>query len=185
MNKNVLKNIIKNAYTLFKEKGYKETTILDICEACSITKTTFYRYVNSKEDLLAYYFDDIDDDLIQLVVQIAQSNNHVDSLLSVFQIVIDRMQIFGQDLYAQLYISNLSGNNNSFDDNKLLKEVSIALIRKAQDMKQIQNMNDAEELYETCKIVCFGGGILWCLNQIEDVETEILKTIKATLQVVE
>ncbi|MDO4467349.1 MAG: TetR/AcrR family transcriptional regulator [Bacillota bacterium] len=185
MNKKVMKNIKTNAYTLFKEKGYKETTILDICEACSITKTTFYRYVHSKEDLLAYYFDDIQDNLGPLVVQIAQSDNYVENIICAFDLVINQMKTFGRDLYSQLYISNLNTNQDTFEDIPLFQEIVVALIEKGQKNGQIINMASSQELFQVTKNLCFGCGIRWCLNQIEDVREEFVKSIKIVLQVVD
>ena len=45
MYKDVKKNIISISYNLFKEKGYDNVTINDICDKCNITKTTFYRFL--------------------------------------------------------------------------------------------------------------------------------------------
>ena len=49
MYKDLKNNIINTSYQLFMENGYDQTTVNDICKACSITKTTFYRYIDSKE----------------------------------------------------------------------------------------------------------------------------------------
>ena len=51
MYKDLKNNIINTSYQLFMENGYDQTTVNDICKACSITKTTFYRYIDSKEEL--------------------------------------------------------------------------------------------------------------------------------------
>ena len=67
MYKDVKKNIISISYNLFKEKGYDNVTINDICDKCNITKTTFYRYISSKEDILTYFFDQINDELYDLI----------------------------------------------------------------------------------------------------------------------
>ena len=37
--------IFETAGKLFKEKGYENVTINNICEACGITKTTFYYHI--------------------------------------------------------------------------------------------------------------------------------------------
>ena len=54
------KEIIRNkAISLFVEKGYNNVTVVDICEACSITKPTFYNYIPSKESIILNIYDDI------------------------------------------------------------------------------------------------------------------------------
>lgn len=40
-NKTTKDFIIETANELFLEKGYKNVTVVDICEACNISKTTF------------------------------------------------------------------------------------------------------------------------------------------------
>jgi AcrR family transcriptional regulator len=40
--------IQQHALRLFRERGYHETTVEDICEAAEVSDTTFYRYFTSK-----------------------------------------------------------------------------------------------------------------------------------------
>ncbi len=44
---------------LFVERGYDETTIDDVCAAAEISRTTFFRYFRSKEDVLLRDFEDL------------------------------------------------------------------------------------------------------------------------------
>jgi AcrR family transcriptional regulator len=44
--------IIDKARSLFAEKGYAETSMADIAEACNVQKPTLYHYFESKEALL-------------------------------------------------------------------------------------------------------------------------------------
>ena len=59
------------------ENGYDQTTVNDICKACSITKTTFYRYIDSKEELLSYFFDDINERIDELRTNAKIHQNYV------------------------------------------------------------------------------------------------------------
>ena len=49
--------IKKQALSLFRERGYQQVTIVDICDACQITKPTFYKYAGSKEELVLDLYD--------------------------------------------------------------------------------------------------------------------------------
>ncbi|MDJ1370357.1 TetR/AcrR family transcriptional regulator [Gulosibacter molinativorax] len=40
------------AMTLFEERGIENTTVVDIAEACQMSKTSFFRYFTSKNDIL-------------------------------------------------------------------------------------------------------------------------------------
>lgn len=45
--------IMAEAGKLFKKKGLKNTSIEDIAKECKISKSTFYKYFSTKEDLIA------------------------------------------------------------------------------------------------------------------------------------
>ncbi|KPQ09238.1 MAG: TetR family transcriptional regulator [Algoriphagus marincola HL-49] len=48
--------IIDAAYKLFLEKGFRSTTMDDICQSLGISKKTLYRFFSSKTELLAAAF---------------------------------------------------------------------------------------------------------------------------------
>lgn len=55
-NRERLDLIMNTALRLYREKSSSEVSVLDICQACQMTKPTFYKYVDSKEQILAHYF---------------------------------------------------------------------------------------------------------------------------------
>jgi AcrR family transcriptional regulator len=44
--------ILQGAFELFLRKGYKETKLREIAQACNMPEGTIYRYIGSKDDLL-------------------------------------------------------------------------------------------------------------------------------------
>jgi AcrR family transcriptional regulator len=50
----VLNALVNVSMKLFQEKGFDETTIVEITETADIATGTFYNYFQSKEDLLRY-----------------------------------------------------------------------------------------------------------------------------------
>ncbi len=183
MNKNTKKKIIETSYRLFKENGYDETTVNNICEACDITKTTFYRHINSKEEILTYFFDEINDELGELILNLTNADNYYQQILVAFDLVINRMNSFGKNLYSQLFITNLKNYTGTFDEITILRDIVIILIQKAQQANQIQNQQDPATLYEACSALCFGCGIKWCMGLIDDVHDEFAKLLAITLRV--
>lgn len=164
MYKDIKNLIVKESYELFKEKGYEQTTIMDICKKCGITKPTFYRYINSKEDLLAYFFNDLSDEANDLLLKFATASNYYEAIAACFDIVLDRAILVGPELYSQLYIANLKEDRKTFDDNNLYNDIIIALIEKGQQSGDIQNMTNPIDLFEACANLCFGASIRWCIN---------------------
>ena len=88
---------------------------------------------------------------------------------------------FQQELYCQLYISNLKENKGTFNEIDALKEVVIDLILKAQKANQISNRNDPLVIYNVLEHICYGCGIQWCLHQIQDIREEFTTSLKAIL----
>jgi AcrR family transcriptional regulator len=56
--------IAETAVTLFTERGYDETTVEDVCAVAGISRTSFFRYFRSKEDVLLRDFTDLGDLLL-------------------------------------------------------------------------------------------------------------------------
>lgn len=47
--------ILATAIRLFKQKGFEDTRVLDICEQVEVSEATFYNYFHSKQALLDAY----------------------------------------------------------------------------------------------------------------------------------
>ena len=181
MYKDLKNTIINTSYKLFMENGYDQTTVNDICAACSITKTTFYRYIDSKEELLSFFFDDINEKIDELKLNAETQTDYVQQIIDAFDLIIAHMLKFQQELYCQLYISNLKENKGTFNEIDALKEVVIDLILKAQKANQISNRNDALVIYNVLEHICYGCGIQWCLHQIQNIREEFTTSLKAIL----
>src|SRR5215831_19167821 len=70
------------AFRLFAEKGYAETTVEEIADAAAISPRTFFRYFPSKEDVVLW------DEYDPLALELLQARPANEPLLETFRAVI-------------------------------------------------------------------------------------------------
>ena len=100
--------IVDAAWSLFREKGYDETTIEDIISLSGTSKGTFYHYFNGKDALLGSLSDIFDSYYEELVERLDPEMNSVDKLIflscEAHKMIGERIQ---PDLLASLYSSQV------------------------------------------------------------------------------
>jgi len=65
------KSIIKNSLTVFKEKGYHNTSMADLAIACGLMKGSFYHYFPSKQALMHEILITLKDHYVEKVFSMA------------------------------------------------------------------------------------------------------------------
>ena len=158
------RDIEEVAVNLFLEKGYCNTTINDICEAMDITKPTFYKYFNAKEELMLGLYDVAIKKICSDTLSLLKADTDIERLLVLFNELLDFTVAFGPDLFSQMFIANLNHNYNSFSNYKEMDELIILLLRKAQNKHEIHNMEDPKLINETIIYTYIGYEIAWCVN---------------------
>lgn len=66
--------IIQVALRLFKDKGFKETSIKSIAEAAEVSPVSIYNYFGSKDNLVALCVNDLFEEITQQAEDILNSN---------------------------------------------------------------------------------------------------------------
>ena len=163
-NENTRDRIIRIASDIIKDKGFKNTTVKDICLACDISKRTFYYHINSKDDIILEYYDKIIDDITPLLMQMLSTNNYWEQIVLIFNNLITSMESLGPDINAQLLSINLQGNKNIFDMRQDLADVAINIIEEAQQINQVRNKNKASDLYRSAAYMFTGYEYMWCVR---------------------
>ena len=164
--KTIDKEFIRTAtIELIRNKGYANVTINDICNACSITKPTFYKYAGSKDELILDLYDTTIKELVSDPYYFIGSDSSLDQLLYIFSKLINDTITFGSDLFSHMIISNLQENRHSFDMRNHLTEICVLIIKKAQEKSEIQNTNSPEILYNVLAHLFTGHEVKWCISK--------------------
>lgn len=157
--------IIEKANELYLEKGYQNVTVVDICEACDISKTTFYYHLKSKEDTILTFYDSITHNITQCLLSILSKDNYWEQLLMCFESLIRESSKYGTDFLSQMIISNLKEDYGSFDFRDELTQIAISIIEKGQASGQIRNQSNAKDLYIASAHTFSGYELLWCIKK--------------------
>lgn len=79
----------RHALRLFRERGYAETTVDDIAGAAEVSRSTFFRYFPTKEDVVL--FDDVDPLMAEAFLALAEGTPLLVALRTAMRAGFDRL----------------------------------------------------------------------------------------------
>ena len=162
--KNIKYEILKTSYELFKQSGYHNVSVLQICQACNISKPTFYKHVESKEKIISYYFQSIDQYIPDTWYKYGDNENHWEKIKQGYAYLIKQILTIGIDLYTENFICNLKSETPPLPNDFSFQDSMCDLIQEGQKSHQIQNMAPPIELYKIGMGLISGYGAYWCMN---------------------
>lgn len=175
--------IVETAYSLFHQYNYQSVTIMDICNACQITKPTFYKYIDSKDSLLEYYFREMTNELPSGWFEVDESKNCFDQLLEKFEYYYHNIDGMGFKLYREVIISNFKEELGSYKDSREFNQCIENLICIAQKKGEIRNQSDPHRLMSAMMALSVGIGGYRCMLESEESFFEFFrKGIEALLE---
>ena len=179
--KNIKYTILKISYTLFKQFGYHNVSVLQICQACQITKPTFYKHMKSKENILNYYFQSIDNYIPDEWYCYRDVTNYWKHIETGFLYLVDHIQSVGLNLYTENFIANLKNETQSLLEVRTFHDTICDLIEAGQQAKQILNPASSEDLYQIAMRLFSGYGAYWCMIQgKDDLKDEFIQGLAAS-----
>lgn len=73
----------RHALRLFRDRGYAQTTVDDIAAAAEVSRSTFFRYFGTKEDVVL--FDDVDSVMDRTMAAVPEGTPLLEALRSVLR----------------------------------------------------------------------------------------------------
>lgn len=99
INKKKAQQILASAISLFIEKGYQHTKIIDIADAAGVGKGTVYEYFASKEELLLMVLENVvSKDFKEVDSIIVKNDNCYNQLLSYLRVHLRLLEKYGSNL---------------------------------------------------------------------------------------
>lgn len=157
--------IVEKSYQLFKQNGYDNVSVMDICRACQITKPTFYKYIESKEDLLTHFFDGTVEAVMDMLIARQNNPDYMEQVWSGVSFVVERSVEIGHDLYSRYLQYIFHSHNPTKRYNSKATPLIKKAIAKAQESGQILNDHPVDEIFLTLRNVCLGLSCQWCFGE--------------------
>ncbi|HHX61759.1 MAG TPA: TetR/AcrR family transcriptional regulator [Epulopiscium sp.] len=176
--------IVEKAVALFKEKGVKNVTILEICEELGITRSSFYYYFKSKEEVFDYYFLSSEIEITEHLMPLLTSKSSYEQFTHIFSVYMERTTQWGPEIFGHIVNRYVEGKNAMLSPRDIaMGDVYISLLRRAQENKEIKNTAPTEELVETIVYLSVGLAVDWCnQNGSFDYSLKLRETIDSILQ---
>lgn len=154
--------IISAAITLFTKKGYKQTTIRDLCKESGYSVGAFYHHFQSKSNILEQMYNEFDNDTKKKITSISPKNCREGVLLIVIE-HFKRVQYFGVGSYAQYLGEALITHNNDLTTTRIFEMNAIKQhLEKGVTQSEFSKRLDPEIVASiiTCTIACHVDQ--WC-----------------------
>ena len=159
----VKNRIVQVALALFKEKGYQNVCVEEICQKVGITRSTFYYYFKKKEEIFDEYLIGSEVEISKLIISMLNSNSYIEQFKQVFEVSLRQMEEYGPIIIAEVIKRNIDQKVHMFtprenETSKIYKE----LIRKGQEVGEITNLATPKDLLENIIYSAVGIATIWC-----------------------
>lgn len=161
--------IIDSAWELFYEKGYEETTIMDIVQKSGVAKGSFYYHFKGKDTLLNTLASLLDRYYEELAEELPEDMNAFDKLMYLNYRVHSYMERIDYKLLANQYATQLtkSEGSNLLDQNRYYFRLIYEIVEEGQKRGELRTDKSAQEIvrfYSMCERALVTD---WCMNNGE------------------
>ena len=180
-------DIIKKAIELFKAEGYNNVSINQLCNACGVTKGTFYYHFKAKDEIIFHYYENLSVNLIEMMPFIAKQASYKDKLWVLFEYWIDNSTRLGPSLLKAFMIADAEKGLKYFSpysgylhgEIKSSYDLQIELIKQGQIQGTIRTGIAPEKLMHTFLSAMIGIAFDWASNNgVYDRKEELKKVFE-------
>lgn len=158
--------IFRTAIRLFKEEGYDNVTVDEIVKEAGIAKGTFYIYFETKAQIVAEIFMEMDIFYEDSMKKIENLTSSIEKIRLLFEDIIDIQNNYvGYDLSVIGYRTQLETHMEySMDKKRTIYRYVTALVKEGQSKGEI-NKDELPEYYAKILLRSVRGAIYeWCLS---------------------
>ncbi len=158
-------HISETAMALFKERGYTNVKVKEICKAAGISLGTFYHYFSSKDSIIDETYQIIDERLFECLDE-REFTTPLEKILGILeQSACIMEEELGYVLMVGSYYQIISSKPDySYSHKRKLYITLVQTIEEGIEFGCFKSNIDAEEIAEACLRIGRGDIIDWCLK---------------------
>lgn len=175
--------IQEKSIQLFKEKGFDNVTVLDICKECSITKPTFYRFAATKGDLLSQHYGALLRDMPSKWDDPESNGGYFNCVMAGLNACLDALTADGYDMATQLLLQAIIIGDASLNIPESFEFRLSHLIEDGQRADVFENRQSADSLAATLVDLVRGYLTSWASRFGQtDIYRSVEQSAKAVLR---
>ncbi len=155
--------LLNTAINLFRENGFENVTVEDICKEIDVTKTAFYYYYKSKDELIRDFFCGEHMLSHSELAAILYEQDCAKQILRIMEMRIQQVTRAGLQLAKELYRVYLKDEALPLAEQNELSDILITLIKRGQEAGQIKNTAAPELLQNTIWYLSNGIILKWIM----------------------
>lgn len=150
-------------FNLLRENTSLNITISQICKAAGITKSTFYYYYHSIEEVIESFSDIISIKLSEATPEIFAQKTCIEQALLAIKVVDMAVEQLGPTVAASRYMIHLKEGDYQGFHAEAGWTLVLALMKKAIEVGEIPDTRPAEEVATSVFYIMRGVNHSWCM----------------------
>lgn len=173
--KRTREQILAQGMALMQEKGFRDTTIRDICEAAEVSVGTFYSYFKDKGDMFRYNFSSPGPEFANFLQENISGSTSQEKLYSFLRYYAWLNIGTGKEELERIFLHlALTWHDNQNPAYDVLAEI----IREGQNNGEFITTMSVVEIVDTIRVFLRGCVYEWLMNDCTfDLETLILSHV--------
>lgn len=171
--------LLRSSLKLMKEKGYRNTTVRDICNDAKVSIGTFYSYFPAKDDLFLNIYMEGDRFFTDSVALRLSGNTAAEKIVDYFRYYTRLNLNTGLELMKILFHSD----NPFFSRHRPMQQVFEGIVQEGLQNGQLQTELTSREIVDYFFVLVRGCCYNWCVNNGSyDLEKQITDYVKLGLR---
>lgn len=160
-----IKSVIETAIELFKEKGYENVSVNDICKTAGVARSSFYLMFSGKKDIVDRILSDVRLDSNELTNDLITAKNDFERMWVLCNRYLKVANSFGPEMTGTMFRLELLDEIDLLDEVHKIDDWMIELTRNAQEMGVIKSPEPAEVIAPASVDIVYYATYEWCKSK--------------------